>query len=76
MDPACLRYRCTTAQGPGVCEGAARRNATYGCHQATDAMGSFGRDLAQLLPGLEFVTYVLDADPAVLGVAQVTRART
>ena len=31
----------------------------------------FGRDLAQLLPGLEFVTYVLDADPATLGVAQV-----
>ena len=50
VDPACLRYRCTTAQGPGVCEGAARRNATYGCHQATDAMGRFGRDQALPLP--------------------------
>ena len=53
-----------------MCEGAARRNATYSCRAATDAMGRFGRDLSQMVPGLEFVTHILDADPATLGVAQ------
>jgi len=71
VDPACLRYRCATSKGgTGVCEGAARRNATYSCRAATDAMGRFGRDLSQMVPGLEFVTHILDADPATLGVAQ------
>ena len=61
VDPECLRYRCGDGQ---VCEGAARRGATYRCR--TDGVDQ----LAQIIPGLEFATHVFEADRATLGVPQ------
>ena len=47
-----------------MCEGAARRGATYRCR--TDGVDQ----LAQIIPGLEFATHVFEADRATLGVPQ------
>ena len=61
VDPECHRYRCGEGQ---ICEGEAKRSTTYACR--TDGMNN----LSRLIPGLEFVSTILDADRATLGLPQ------
>ena len=60
VDRECTRYRC----GDGVCDSRGERPAKYACR-----VGAL-EDLSNVVPGLEFLAKIYDADQTTVGVQQ------